>query len=100
MAIYHSIKESIWIQKFLNKQHLEQTVRRIEIFRDNKTNLILMRNSESQNYTKHIDIIYYYIWGLVENKELEINWIYSLLMLADELRKVLPIRPFRRLWDD
>lgn len=63
---------------------------------DNKIGLTLTRNLESQNYIKYIDVIYYYIWGLVENRKLEIELIFSSLILVDGLIKALSTRTFKR----
>lgn len=40
---------------------------------DNETSLILTRDLESQNYTKYIDVMYYYVQKLIENGELGIE---------------------------
>lgn len=40
---------------------------------DNKTSPNLKKDSESQNYTKHINIIHYHIQKLVEDRELGIE---------------------------
>lgn len=39
---------------------------------DNKISFTLTQNSKSQNQIKNINIIQYYVWGLVEKKELKI----------------------------
>lgn len=41
-----------------NKLLAEQAVRKIEMFNDNKTSFILIRDPVNQNYTKHFDITY------------------------------------------
>ena len=40
---------------------------------DNKTNFILTKDVESQNHTKHIDMMHDYIQELVKNKKLNIE---------------------------
>lgn len=40
---------------------------------DNETNFTLTKDPKSQNQIKHIDIMYHYIHGLVEDKELAIE---------------------------
>lgn len=45
----------------------------MEMFEDNKTSLTLTKKIESQNCTKHINIMHYYIRRLVEDKELGIK---------------------------
>lgn len=62
-----------WFQRFLNKLLLEQSIKKIEMMGDNKTSLTLMKDSESQNCIKHINVIYYDIQGFVEDRELKIE---------------------------
>ena len=40
---------------------------------DNKTSFTLIKDPESQNHTKHIDVIYHHIRELVENEKLVIE---------------------------
>lgn len=61
IAISYRIREKINICQLLNKLLLKQVVKKIKILRDNKTSLTLTKDSKSQNYTKHIDVIYHYI---------------------------------------
>lgn len=68
----------------------------MEILVDNKTSLTLIRDLKSQKYNKHINVIYHHIQGLMKDKELEINWIFSSLMLANDLINTFFIRPFKR----
>ena len=68
----------------------------MKILGDNKTSHTLTRDLESQNCTKHIDVIHHHVRELVENRELAIEWIFSSNMLADNLTKALPIGPFKK----
>lgn len=45
----------------------------MKILGDNKINSILMGDLESQNQTKHIDVMYHHIHRLVEEGKLTIN---------------------------
>ena len=63
---------------------------------DNETNFMLARDPESQNCTKDIDVIHYYVQELVENGELAIKWISSSNMLANGLTKALFAGLFKR----
>lgn len=67
--------------------------------RDNKTSITLTKNPENQDQTKHIDIIYHYIRGLVKKGELSIKWIASSIMLIDGLTKTLLVVSFKKHWD-
>ena len=62
---------------------------------DNEMRLTLTKNPESQNHTKHINVIHHHVRRLVEDGELEIKWIPSSLMLVDDLIKALLTRLFK-----
>ena len=40
------------------------------LFKDNKISISLIKDVKSQIQIKYIDIIYYYIWKFVEEKEI------------------------------
>lgn len=61
------------MQKILNKLFLDQAIKIIDMLRDNEMNFTLIKDFESQNRIKYIDIIYYHIQGLIENGELGIK---------------------------
>ena len=69
----HRARESVWIRRFLNELLSEQAIRKMEILGDNETSLTLTRDPESQNCTKHINVIYHYVQELVENGKLTIK---------------------------
>lgn len=54
---------------------------------ENEISLTLIRDPKSRNWTKYIDVIHQYIFGLVEDRKLPINWIESFAILADSLIK-------------
>ena len=86
----HGVREAVWIRCFLNKLLSKQAVRRIEMLKDNETSLILTKYLKSQNCIRHKDVIYHYMRGLVDDEKLEIEWIPSLLILANGFTKALP----------
>lgn len=63
---------------------------------DNETNLILTKDPKSQNRTKHINVIHYYICRLVENEELAIEWIESSAIFTNRLTKSFFIGLFKK----
>lgn len=67
MAVSQSAKKKVWIWQFLNKLLLEDKGKEIKILGNNETNLILTRDLESQNQTKHVNIMHYHVHGLVED---------------------------------
>lgn len=63
---------------------------------NNEMSLILTRDPKSQNRTKHINIMYHHVRGLIEDGELSIDWIESFAILADGLTKAFFIALFKR----
>lgn len=57
----------------MNKLRLEHAIKKMEIFGDNKTSLILIKDPESQNRTKSIDIMHYHLQRLVKKVKLKIE---------------------------
>lgn len=45
------------------------------MLRDIEISFTLIKDPESQNCTKYIDVIYYHIWKLVDDGKLKIKWI-------------------------
>lgn len=68
----------------------------IKMLDDNKTSFILIRDLKSQKPIKHINIMHYYMGGLVDNGELAIKQIFNLKILVDDLTKALPTKPFKK----
>ena len=69
----HGAREGVWNERLLNDLLSEQAIRRMELLGDNKTSLTLTRDQESQNCTKHINVIHHHVRELVENGELAIE---------------------------
>lgn len=86
----------MWIRRLLNELLPDNAVRKMKMLGDNETSLTLTRDPESQNRTKHIDVMHHHVRGLGEDGELAIEWISSSDMLADSLTKALPAGPFKR----
>lgn len=57
----YGARKKVLIRYFLNKPLPKQAVKRIEILGDNETSLILTKNPENQNHTKHIDVMHHYV---------------------------------------
>lgn len=70
-------REGVWIRRFRNKQLPEQAVREMSMLGDNETSLTLTKDPESQNWTKHIDVMHHHVRGLVEEGVLAVEWVAS-----------------------
>lgn len=71
----------------------------MNILGDNEMSFTLTKDPQSQNWIKQINVIYQHVRGLVEKKELLVEWILSAKMLANSLIKILPAGLFRKYWD-
>lgn len=99
VAINYKIKEKILARRFLNKLFSEQVLKKIKMPNDNKTSFTLIKNPKSQNYTEHINVMYYHIEGLIKQKKLKIKQISNLSILANGLTKTLFVRFFKKHQD-
>lgn len=57
----YGARKGMWIRRFLNELLSKQAIKRMEMLGDNEISLILIRNPESQNRIKDIDMIYHYV---------------------------------------
>lgn len=80
----------------MNKLLPENAVREMKMLSDNEISLTLTKNPKSQNQTKYIDVMYYYIHKLINDRELAIEWIKKPAMLADGLIKTFSIGSFKK----
>lgn len=56
----------------------------------------LTKDLKSQNQNKQIDVIYHHVRGLIEDRQLAIEWIKCFTILVDGLTKAFPTRPFKK----
>lgn len=67
------------------------------IDRNNKTNFILTIDfTTNQNHIKYIEIIYYHIMRLINDKKLNIKYIQSSFILANRLIKAFLTKLFKK----
>jgi hypothetical protein len=86
-------------KKFLVAQGLKNV--ETLIMQDNKSAVLLEENGRfsSGKRTKHMDIRYFFIKNLVENKEVKIEWCPTEKMLGDFFTKPLSGTLFFRMRD-
>ena len=94
IAIGHAAREGVWIKRFINELSLETT--ELSLKSDNKASLNLTKNPESQHRTKHLNVQHHYVREVVNDKELEIEWVPSTMMLADRMTKALTVDLFKK----
>lgn len=71
----------------------------IILLSNNKSNILLIIKIKSQNHTKHINIIYYFVKKIMKNREIKINWVLKLAMLVDTIIKNLLAQQFKKNGD-
>lgn len=59
VALNFEARKRICIQRLLNKLLSKYTIRKIEIFKNNKTSLILTKDPKNQNCIKYINVIHH-----------------------------------------
>ena len=69
------------------------------MLKDNQGSLALVKNPYLYKHLKHINICYYYIRDLAEQKKLQINYIPTTDMVADGMTKLLQRITFKRFKD-
>ena len=85
MAATHASKEALWLKRFVSDLGWEQST--VRIFCDNQSALKMMKNPTYHARTKHISVQYHFIRELIEDKELEFQFVGTNLQCADFLTK-------------
>ncbi len=65
------------------------------LYCDNQRSIVLAKNSENHQYTKHIDVRYDYIWEKEEDGTIAVDSIPTDDMIADGLTKALTPAPMK-----
>ena len=99
MTLADAAKQAIWLC------HLLYAVRKLEIY-EKKMTTIYENNKDSLNLTvnlvfhfwiKHIQVWYHAIWDYVERGEIQLQYIQTDEMLADDLTKSLDWVKFEQM---
>lgn len=56
----------------------------------------IIKNLKNQYQTKYIDIQYYYVCKLINNKKQQIEWVLSMTILNNKIIKVLIVNLFKK----
>lgn len=96
IALGHGAREAVWLRRLVNELMPQDPITKITLLSDNESSIPLIMNAKSQNCTKYIDIIQHFVRGVVEDGEVEVNWVLGPAMLADATTKGLPAQQFKR----
>ena len=85
----------------LNQVFIVENVRHensssIQLLRDNQAVNLLIKNAHIHERSKHIDVVYHHIRDLHKRNLIQLNYISSENMIADDLTKSLSRDKFKR----
>jgi hypothetical protein len=93
LSCYMAVGQAVWQKKFVPRlKVVDNILRPLTIYCDNKSILFFLSNNKSSDATKHIDIKYFVVKDRVQDQTVEIEHINTKQMLVDPLTKgLLPI---------
>lgn len=95
IAVSDQISQIIWIKNFLSDQGYE--MKPIIIYQDNQSAITLENKGlTNNNRMKHIEIRYYFIKDLIDQKQVEVTYIPTEHMVADYFTKPLQGKLFNQ----
>jgi hypothetical protein len=99
VGVHDIMPQAIWTKNFLKAQGV--TKYKTIIMQDNKSAMILENNGQMScgKRTKHMDIRYFFVKDLIENKQVEVQWCPTEKMWADFFTKPLSGTLFYRMRD-
>ena len=96
VAASSAAKEAVWLRNMLSEIGHRCDSATV-LYVDNQSAIKLTRNPEFYQRTKHIDVRYHHIREMVENAEIQIEYVPSAMQKADILTKAQPKEDFKRL---
>jgi hypothetical protein len=88
MILCSLVQECLYLKHLLGELGLTIT-NLIPLYEDNRSTILIVRNSELHGRSKHIDVRYHFIQDLVEQQVFDIHHVESSLQLADIFTKSL-----------
>lgn len=77
----------VWINIFIKILNLNLNQEPIQLYWDNQTAISLMKNGAVSSRSKHIMVKCYYIYKMIENNEIIVDYMLTNDMIADPLIK-------------
>lgn len=88
VAMAEASRELLWIRKLLKDFNVELTGP-ISMYEDNQSAIKMVKNGESRNKTKHVDVKYHFVTDLTRKGIMEIHYCPTDEMIADMMTKPL-----------
>jgi hypothetical protein len=95
VASVTTAREAVWLAALL-KEITGQDVKP-HIFSDSQSSIALAKNSQTSRRTKHMDIKYFYLRGLLQENKIILDYMPTDKMVADALTKPLAKEKFNKL---
>lgn len=96
VACYKATKQALWLRNFVTYLKIVDTISRpLKIYCDNNAAVSFSKDYKISDATKHIDIKYLVVRERVQKRQVSIEQISTVAMLADPLTKGLPPNLFR-----
>jgi hypothetical protein len=89
IAATYASKKALWLRTLIT-QLFNTTLPATTLFSDNQSAIVLTKDHQYYMRTKHIDILFHFIWWIVENGSLRLIYSPTEEMVADTLTKALP----------
>ena len=96
MTMSEADKEIMWIKWFLKKISYQNYHESVTLYDDNQSTITLIKNSHDNQCSKHIDMWYHWIRNYVNKDKIDLKWVLTADMTADNLIKSLLIPDFIR----
>jgi len=94
----HAAKEAIWLRQLLSELSLDTSSPTI-LHINNQSTIMIAKNPEFHDHMKHIDIHYHFLWQVIKDKMVELQYIPTREQVADALTKGLPPMSFNKFQD-
>jgi len=88
MAMTEAIKEAIWLQGLLDDLGIDQDL--LKIICDSMSAIYLAKNQIYHARTKHINVIFHFVWEILDEGDIELQKINTKENPADMLIKIVP----------
>src|SRR5947209_6146761 len=95
VAVANAMKEAVWLYTLLTDIGFEQ-MRATTIHTDNQGCIALAHNPTNHSHAKHINICHHFIRKRVANREVNLHYVPTNMMLANILTKQLPQASFKK----
>ena len=70
----HAAKEAIWLRQLLSKLG-QGTLYLTPLLIDNQSAIMIAKNPEFHNCTKYIDIYYHFLWQVVNDNVVKLEYV-------------------------